>query len=151
MEKFRPQSADSLFGIVQYDNFRIFMRLAANYNVLTDFLNTMPQERAADLLKRFISGIETDINTGLEKAMDIADSFTGLDSAIAIQDMIQHELESNLKRCVAAQSFFGIRLYSILLQVFDLVEQKNSLNKLWSRLGNYEMLERKALQNKMEK
>ena len=77
MENFKTQSADSLFSIVQYDNFRIFMRLAANYNVLTDFLNRMPQEKAAELMNRFISGIETDTYTGLEKAMDIADSFTG--------------------------------------------------------------------------
>jgi hypothetical protein len=148
MENFKTQSADSLFNIVQYDNFRVFMRLAANYNVLTDFLNKMPQEKAAELMSRFISGIETDTNSGLEKAMDIADSFTGLDSAIAISDMIQKELRSNLNRCKSGHLYFGVRLYNILLQVFDLVKQKNSFNKLWTTLGNYEMLERKALQNK---
>jgi hypothetical protein len=148
MENFRSQSADSLFSIVQYDNFRIFMRMAANYNVLTDFLNKMPEEKAAALIKRFISGIESDSNTGLEKAMDIADSFTGLDSAFAISDMIQKTLLSNLSRCKSGQLFFGVRIYGILLQVFDLVKQKNSLNKLWATLGNYELLERKSLQNK---
>jgi len=148
MENFKTQSADSLFNIVQYDNFRVFMRLAANYNVLTDFLNKMPQEKAAELMSRFISGIETDTNSGLEKAMDIADSFTGLDSAIAISDMIEKELRSNLNRCKSGHLYFGVRLYNILLQVFDLVKQKNSFNKLWTTLGNYEMLERKALQNK---
>ena len=148
MENFKPQSADSLFSIVQYDNFRTFMRMAANYNVLTDFLNRMPQDKASALIHRFISGIENDTNSGLEKAMDVADSFTGLDSAFVISEMIQKELESNLSRCKSAQSYFGIRIYSILLQVFDLVKEKNSLNELWTTLGNYEMLERKALQSK---
>ena len=148
MENFNPQSADSMFSIVQHDNFRIFMRLAANYNVLTDFLNRMSAEKAATLLNRFISGIESDSNTGLEKAMDIADSFTGLDSAFAISDMIQKELQSNLNRCKSGQLYFGMRIYSILLQVFDLVKQKNSFHKLWTTLGNYEMLERKTLENK---
>jgi len=148
MENFKPQSADSLFGIVQYDNFRIFMRMAANYNVLTDFLNTMSEDKASSLIHRFISGIENDTNSGLEKAMDIADSFTGLDSAFVISEMIQKELQSNLNRCKSGQLYFGIRIYSILLQVFDLVKQKNSLHTLWTTLGNYEMLERKALQNK---
>ena len=148
MENFKTQSADSLFNIVQYDNFRIFMRLAANYNVLTDFLNNMPEEKARELMSRFITGIETDTNSGLEKAMDIADSFTGLDSAITISNMIQGELQSNLNRCKSGHLYFGVRLYNILLQVFDLVKQKNSFNKLWTTLGNYEMLERKALQNK---
>ena len=148
MENFRLQSADSLFSIVQYDNFRVFMRMTANYNVLTDFLNKMPQEKATALINHFISGIESDTNSGLEKAMDIADSFTGLDSAFVISDMIQKELRSNLSRCKSGLLFFGVRIYSILLQVFDLVKQKNSLNKLWTTLGNYEMLERKTLQNK---
>jgi hypothetical protein len=148
MENFKPQSADSLFSIVLYDNFRVFMRMAANYNVLTDFLNKMPQEKAAALINRFISGIENDSNKGLEKAMDVAESFTGIDSAFVISDMIQKELRSNLNRCKSGQLYFGIRVYSILLQVFDLVKQKNSLDKLWATLGNYEMLERKALQNK---
>ena len=62
--------------------------------------------------------------------------------------MIQKELQSNLNRCKSGQLYFGIRLYSILLQVFDLVKQKNSFHKLWTTLGNYEILERKALQNK---
>lgn len=148
MEHFKGQSADSLFNIVQYDNFSIFMRMAANYNTLTDFLSRMPGEKAAELLKRFISGIESDIDSGLEKAMDIADSFTGLDSAAEISELIQQELQSNLNRCKSAQSYFGIRLYSILLQVFDLVKQKDPVHKLEATLGNYEMLDRKELQNK---
>ena len=145
---FKGRPADSLFSIVQYDNFRIFMRMAANYNVLTNFLSSMPREKAADLLTRFISGIEADTQSGLEKAMDIADTFTGLDSVAWISDLIQKELRTNLYRCQSGQQYFGVRLYSILLQVFELVQQKNSFNKLWSTLGNYEILERKALQNK---
>ena len=148
MGTFGNQSADSLFSIVQYDNFRVFMRMAANYNVLTDFLNRMPEEKGAALISRFISGIEADMNSGLEKAMDIAESFTGLDSAVVISEMIQNELQANLNRCKTGQSYFGVRLYSILLQVFGLVKQKNSLDKLWTTLGNYEMLDRKSLQNK---
>ena len=148
MAHFKGQSADSLFSIVQYDNFRTFMRMAANYNVLANFLSSMSQEKAAELLKRFIYGIETDTHSGLEKAMDIADAFTGLDSVAWVSDQIQNELRSNLHRCQSGQQYFGMRLYSILLQVLDLVRQKNSFNKLWATLGNYEILERKALQNK---
>jgi hypothetical protein len=137
MENFKESSADSLFTLVRYDNFRTFMRIAANYNTLTDFLNRMPHERAAELLKRFISGIETNTKTGLEKAMDIADSFTGLDSAFVISELIRDELRSNLKRCQSKQLYFGVRLYNILTEVFDLVKQKDPTNKLWNYLGNY--------------
>jgi hypothetical protein len=146
MEHFKKSPADSLFNLVQYDNFRVFMRMAANYNVLTDFLGKMPHETAALLLKRFISDIETDPNTGLEKAMDIADSFTGQNAETNV--VIQNELQSNLQRCTASQQYFGIRLYSILLQVFELVKQNDGLSRLWNTLGNYEILKGNALQNK---
>ena len=148
MENFKNGSADSMFTLVNYDNFRTFMRIAANYNTLTDFLNRMPLTRAADLIKLFISGIESDTNTGLEKAMDVADSFTGLDSAVVISELIKNEIGSNLIRCASGQLHFGSRLYNILLQVFDLVKQKDPTNKLWNFLGNYETLDGKALQNK---
>jgi hypothetical protein len=151
MEHFKNQNADSLFEIVQYDNFSTFIRMAANYNVLGDFLSRMSYEKVAALLKRFISGIENDTSTGLEKAMDVADTFTGIGSATDITDiidLIQHELQFNLNRCQSHQQLFGIRLYSILLQVFDLVKQKNELQKLWTTLGNYDVLKRKTLQNK---
>ena len=148
MENFKDNSADSLFTLVNYDNFRAFMRIAANYNTLPDFLNRMPHERAADLLKRFISGIETDTKTGLEKAMDIADAFTGLDSAVAISDLIKDELHSNLRRCQSKQLYLGVRLYTILTEVFELVREKDPANKLWNDLGNYETLQQKELLNK---
>ena len=148
MENFKEGSVDSLFTMVNYDNFRAFMRIAANYNTLTNFLNRMSPEKAAELINRFISGIETDTKTGLEKAMDIADSFTGLDSAITISELIKNELQSNLKRCQSKQLYFGVRLYNILTEVFELVKEKDPANKLWNELGNYETLKHKSLVNK---
>jgi len=150
MEHFNTPAVDSLFNIVHYDNFQPFMRMAAIYNTLGDFLSCMPQQTAAGLLNRFISGIETDANTGLAKAMDVADAFSGFSTLPGISLMIQQELKSNFDRCKLDQSFFGMRLYSILQNVFDLVKKKDSLNKLWANLGNHELLERKVLQNKRD-
>ena len=56
MEHFKTSSADSLFSIVQYDNFRIFMRMAANYNVLTDFLNKMPAGKCGGIIETIYFG-----------------------------------------------------------------------------------------------
>lgn len=148
MAHFSTPSVDSLFEVMHFDNFGIFIRMAANYNTLTDFLSCMPQEKAEKLLKRFISGIESDTNTGLEKAMDVADSFAGLNSDSEISKLFRNELESNFERCQSGQLYFGIRLYDILLKVFDLLKQKDEVNKIWSNLGNPELLERKALHNK---
>ncbi|HEY6064014.1 MAG TPA: hypothetical protein VIV35_10425 [Chitinophagaceae bacterium] len=148
MEHLNTSSVESLFETVQYDNFRCFIRMAANYNTLGDFLRGMPLETATGLLRRYVSGIESDTQTGLEKAMDVADAFAGFNSVPGISILFRNELKSNLDRCQTGRLYLGIRLYSILLKVFDLLSQKDDVNKLWSNLGNPELLERKALQNK---
>jgi hypothetical protein len=148
MEHFTDKRVDSLFGMLQYDNLRTFMRLAANYNVLGSFLENLPSQGREQLLKRFIGGIGDDRDSGLETAMDIADSFTALASAGEINEMTRAELRSNLNRCQSAHQYLGVRLYSILLRVYELVKQEGGLHKLWASLGNYEILKRDALENK---
>ena len=148
MEHFKNQSADSLFVRVNYDNFRTFMRLAANYNVLPDFLGKMPQDKMVSLLRKFISGIEGDTETGLEIAMDIGDSFTALGSSSELTPIIQSELQAHVKKSRANQQFLALRLYGILTEVFEMIRQGGNLNKLWATLGNYEVLKRQALENK---
>jgi hypothetical protein len=148
MENFSEQQADSLFEIVRYDNFHLFMRLAANYNVLDDFMEHLLPEKRVEILRRFIAGVEKDENTALERAMDIADSFTALGSASEISELIRAELESNLNRCTASQDFLGIRLYSILVTIFNLSKQEDGVGKLWTTLGDYEILKHTALENK---
>lgn len=148
MEHFKGQSADTLFNTVQYDNFRTFIRLAANYNVLADFLRNMPEDRMKGVVRQFIAGIEGDTDTGLGNAMDIADCFAALSTAPEISGLIQSELQGNLNRCKAGQNYLGMRLYTILLKVFGLVKQGDDLNKLWSTLGNYDVLTRDVLENK---
>lgn len=148
VKNFSATPADSLFGIVDYDNFRPFMQMAANYNTLADFLSCMPEERTVNLLKRLISGIEKDTHTGLEFAMDVADAFTGFDSVPGLGKLTRDELESNLGRCRTTGQYFGLRLYTILLEVFDMLNKKDPGNKLWASLGNHETLKRSFLENK---
>lgn len=149
IERYGTPTADSLFEVVHYDQFNQFMRMAANYNTLSDFLRCMPEERGAALIKRFIAGIERTTGSGLEKAMDIADSFTGLSSDKSFSQLIRAELQSNLNRTKAEQLFFGVRLYSILLEVFDRMQAKDTLQSAaTAKLGNNQKLERKHLLNK---
>jgi hypothetical protein len=122
--------------------------MAANYNTLTNFLSRLPQTKAASLLKNFVAGIEKDSETGLEKAMDVADSFTGLIHVDGINELIRDELKFNLKRCRTDNLFLGVRLYSILSQVFDLVKEKDPDNKLRKQLGDVELLKRSSVQNR---
>lgn len=146
MEHFKGKPADSLFQIVRYDNFRVFIRLAANYNVLSDYLRSMPAESRRQLMKRFIAGIGNETGSGLERAMDIADCFSAVVSDPEISGLMQAELQANLNYARQGHRYLAIRLYSILLEILDGVKQNNG--KLWAKLGNYEILKHEALQNK---
>jgi len=148
MGLYKDQPVDSLFDLVQYDNVRTFMRIAANYNVLTDFLGNMSHDAMAKIVKRFLGGIGTDTNSSLEMAMDIGDSFNALASTDEINQLTKAELQANLRRCRAEHQYLGVRLYSILTQVFDLTRNEDALKKLWATLGNYEILKRNVLENK---
>ncbi|HEX2630417.1 MAG TPA: hypothetical protein VHM26_15460 [Chitinophagaceae bacterium] len=148
MGLYKDQQVDSLFDLVQYDNVRTFMRIAANYNVLTDFLSNMSHDAMTKIVKRFLGGIGTDINSSLEMAMDIGDSFNALASTDEINQLTKAELQANLRRCKAEHQYLGVRLYSILTQVFDLTRNEDALKKLWATLGNYEVLKRNLLENK---
>jgi hypothetical protein len=123
--------------------------MAANYNTLADYLHCMPEEKGAALVKRFIAGIERTTASGLEMAMDIADSFTGLSSDKAFNQLIRQELQANLTRTTSNRLYFGVRLYSILLEVFEMIQEKDTLaTEVTARLGNNNKLERKHLLNR---
>jgi hypothetical protein len=147
MTPFAATTADSLLDIIQYDNYRAFTRLAANYNVLGDFLDHLSPTRKKELLARFITAIEQDEHIALERAMDIADAIAALAPGSEGSELIEAELQSNLMRCTQVQHYLGIRLYSILLDVFNQVKQKDGMSKLWATLGDYETLKHAALPN----
>lgn len=148
MEQFKGQSAEQILKLVNYDKYRAFIRLAANYNVLADYLSKMPEHEMANLLKQFIAGIEGDSDAGLEAAMDIADCFASLSSVPETRDIIEKQLLFNLNRCKKGQNYLCVKLYNILYQVFGLVKQDDDTNKLWATLGNYDVLKHEALENK---
>jgi hypothetical protein len=141
-------NTDSLFTLVGYDNFHVFMRMAANYNVLSDFLTAMPAEAAKLVLRRYISSIGSETGAGVDMAMDIADSFGALADAPDLLAIVNYEIQANLQQSRASRAYLGMRLYDILAQVFQLVKQDGNLERLWVKLGNYDLLQRKELKNR---
>ena len=142
---YKNQNADSLLQEVHYDQFRKFLRLAANYNTLVDFLNHMSEQARADVIRRFISGVDQNIEEGLQDAMDIADAFIPLSQNDTLNVMVQREIAENLERSFESQSFFGVRLYSILQQVFNAIDKDEAAIRMFSQLGDYESLSWSAL------
>lgn len=137
---FPHQRADSLFSIVGDDDFHVFIRLAANYNVLADFLKSMSADKAQAILGKYLSGIGSSSEKGLDRAMDIGDTFGALTGDPLLMDFIGEEINGNMERSRASRHYLGMRLYSILQQVFNLVRQDGNFTRLWETLGNYDLL-----------
>lgn len=145
MQQLPPGRADSLLEFVAYDQFRKFIRICSHYNVLADFLSNMPEPERKVLLSRFVSGIESDMENGIEEAMDVADAFISLSSDSLANSIVDELLEENLQRCRSTDNFYGIRLYTILDQIYEVANHPESRQELFARLGNYELLSVKSI------
>jgi hypothetical protein len=145
MQQVPAGRSDSLMEMVAYDQFRKFIRICSHYNVLGDFLANMPEQERKLLLSRFVSGIEADRESGLEEAMDVADAFISLSSDSLANTIVGELLEENLRRCRNTDNFYGIRLYKILDQIYQVANNPASRQELFARLGNYDLLSLKSI------
>jgi hypothetical protein len=146
LKYFDRQNADSLFDLVHYDKFRTFMRVAATYNTLTDFLHQMPADKSRTMIHLFISDIESnDEEEAVANAADIADAFIGLSKDSLLNEYTKDELSKGIEKSKRNNYYQSIRLYSILQQVFDLVNNDQPGNDL---SANYKLLPFSSLKDK---
>jgi hypothetical protein len=148
MEFFKGRPADSLFGLVHYDQFRKFLRIAAGYNTLDDFLKRMPVAAKQKVLHDFIAGINNDAeeDDALQDAVDVADAFISFSQDPELSGLVQEELNNNLEKCRNKNSYQCIRLYSILDQLYRGLNKEGSA-AITTALENYEQLSADQLKN----
>jgi hypothetical protein len=111
----KKPAADSLLMSVNYDYFKKFIKLAANFNRLDTFLNLMPATSAENLMKAFVANLEK-TNT-LEDAVDVADSYSSISNK-NLQANILTYVAANEKRTDVANSKRGKIIYSLLNTIF---------------------------------
>ncbi|MDB5230144.1 MAG: hypothetical protein JWN76_949, partial [Chitinophagaceae bacterium] len=128
VQKMNTSSTDTLLMNVKFDHFKKFIRMAANYNTLDDFLSKMDQANAQVLMTAFVNGLE---RTGdLEDAVDVADSYASI-SDPAIHNLLLAQVKSNLNK---ASTPGGRRIYNILNTIF-LSKDSSSNAGMFDALG----------------
>jgi len=140
--KFKDQSADSVLNTVQNDKFRKFMRIAATYNTLNDFLHHTTAEKSKMLIHLFISDIENDNeDEAISNAADISDAFITLSKDSLLNSYAREELEAAFKKSRQANQYQSTRLYSILLKVYEIVnnDDAGSLSKNYKTIPYAEL------------
>ena len=106
---------DSLFVAVNYDHFRKFIKMAANYNKLDTFLKTMPTDAAESIMYKFVKGLET---APLEDAVDVADSYSSITDK-KLQESILKNIANNETEITKAENKRGTIIYKLLRTVFQ--------------------------------
>lgn len=146
MSHFKNQSADSILTLVYNDRFRKFMRIAATYNTLADFLRLMSPERSKSLIHSFVADIEnSDDDEGVANATDVADAFIALSKEPLFNGYVKQELEDGLRKSKRNDHNQAQRLYSILQRVYNLVNNDGAENSL---SANYKKLSLASLKDK---
>jgi hypothetical protein len=110
---------DSLFMSVGFDHFRKFIRMAAGYNMLPEFLNSFPdKETAKTLMTAFVNGL--DRSGSLEDGVDVADSYASISETMKLfaEQMLQN-VKRNHDEAVQANNKRGIVIYDLLYKLFQ--------------------------------
>lgn len=116
---------DSLLISLNFDKFKKFIKLAAGYNKLDEFLRTMAPQNSEKLMQAFVLNLE---KTGsLEDAVDVADSYGSITNPELQKSMLQN-VEWNLQRCKKQNNERGEKIYSLLKTIFLSADPKNGID-----------------------
>lgn len=115
---------DSLLKSLSFDRYRKFIKMAAGFNKLGDFLSTFPPRKNPDqendaekLMRAFVSRLET--GNGLEDGVDVADSYASIAETLKplAKEMLKN-VQQNYRRNEAAGNKRGMVIYNILYKLF---------------------------------
>jgi hypothetical protein len=123
MKKINNRS-DSLLILLHFDKYRKFIKMAAGYNTLSNFLSAFPPNSnpedegdAEKLMKAFVGKLE--LGNGLEDGVDVADSYASIAETIKpLANEMLKNVQANYQRNVTANNKRGMAIYKILNNLF---------------------------------
>ena len=124
-QKMKVARGDSLLMRVKFDHFKKWIKMAANYNTLDNFLKTMEKENAEILMKAFVKGL--DKTNSLEDAVDVANSYGSITDK-DLQALILNQVQGNLEEAKRTNSTRGQHIYSLLNTLFLSMDAGNKID-----------------------
>jgi len=122
------QRGDSLLMSVKFDKYRKFIKMAAGYNTLNDFLKTFPDSKQAEtLMTAFVNGLER--GSSLEDGVDVADSYTSIsEDNRDLANYILGLTKWNYERTVKENNKRGMVIYNLLYKLFLSADSTNNID-----------------------
>lgn len=124
-QKMKPARGDSLLMRVQFDHFKKWIKMAANYNTLDAFLKTMEKSNAEILMKAFVRGL--DKTSSLEDAVDVANSYASIEDK-ALRQLVLSEVQRNLQEARQSRNQRGSNIYGMLNTLFLSMDSSNKID-----------------------
>jgi len=124
-QRMKNPAGDSLLVSVNFDHFKKFIKMAANYNTLDNFLKRMEKDNAEILMRAFAKDLE---KTGsLEDAVDVADSYASI-SDVTLRKLILNEVQVNLRQQNKDESKRGLAIYDLLNSIFLSLDSSSKID-----------------------
>lgn len=119
---------DSLLMSVNFDRYKKFIKLAAGFNTLGNFLGTFPdKDQANGLMTAFVNGLER--SQGLEDGVDVADSYASISETIKpLAAQMLDNVRRNYERNLAANNQRGVVIYNLLYKLFLSADSSNNID-----------------------
>ncbi len=127
MGMFEKGNYDSLFRMVNYDQYQKFLLMAGRYNMLTPFLQQMSQQTSAAILRKLIQ--EVNENSSLEEIVNVAETFPGIIDDKYLSELAYEEIRNNYARCSKNSNREGMKVYSMLTDIYKAVKSEESGNR----------------------
>lgn len=124
-QRMKYPRSDTLLMSVNFDHFKKFIKMAAGYNTLDNFLKRMEKENAVALMKAFVNGLEKTGN--LEDAVDVADSYASI-SDPELRSLILTEVQQNIAQLSQVGDHRGASIYNIMNNIFLSIDPKNNID-----------------------
>jgi hypothetical protein len=108
---------DSLLMSVGFDRFKKFIKVAAGYNTISEFLSSMDKEKAQALMTAFVNNLER--SQGLEDGVDVADSYASIAETMkpVAAEMLKN-VKINYEKNVQDNNKRGMVIYNVLYKLF---------------------------------
>jgi len=122
-QRMTVERGDSLLNRVNHDYYKKFIRMAAAYNVLDDFLSRMDQETAQTLMKSFVNDL--DKSSSLEDAVDVADSYASINN-VQLKNLLVGQVQNNLLQNKKSGNLRGQKIYELLNTIFTSMDSSKT-------------------------
>ena len=124
-QRMKKPDANDLLQSVHNDYIKKFIKIAAAYNTLNDFLQKMDSSIALIRMQQFVDGLE--YTKSLEEAVDVADAYASIYQP-KFRKLIQDQVHVNL---LAAQQKNQVRakaIYQLLETIFASMDSANHID-----------------------